>query len=100
MIKGTTPTHIFSLPFDTALIKTVEITYAQNDTVILTKGNADCVFDGNDVSVRLTQAETLLFADGTCVEIQVRVLTLGDDAIASPIMRIHCHDCLSCEVLA
>jgi hypothetical protein len=100
MIKGTTPTHTFSLPFGTELIKTIEITYAQSGTVVLTKGNTDCTFEENDVSVRLSQEDTFLFADGTCVEIQVRVLTLGGDAIASPVMRVHCHDCLSCEVLA
>ena len=99
MIKGTTPEHIFSLPFGTEMIKTIEITYAQNDTVKLTKGNDDCTFDGSNVSVKLTQEETLLFIEDTCVEVQIRVLTMGGDVVASHIMRISCDDCLSDGVL-
>ena len=99
MIKGTTPTHTFTLPFETAMIKSIQITYAQNDAVKLTKGNADCTFEGNTVSVRLTQEDTLLFAEKACVEVQVRVLTIGGDALASNIMRVRCHECLSEDVL-
>lgn len=100
MIKGTTPTHIFALPIDTAMIKTAEITYVQNGVIKLRKSLADCEIDNNDLSVKLTQEDTFLFADGSCVEIQLRVLTLSGDVLASNIMRVHCNKCLSCEVLS
>ena len=100
MIRGTTPTHTFSLPIQTVLIKDIEITYAQNGAVVLTKGIADCVCSDNEVSVRLTQEDTFLFVDGICVEVQLRVLTLGGDVLSSHVMRVHCNECLSCEVLA
>ena len=100
MIKGTTPTHTFSLPFGTEMIKKIEVVYAQNDAVKLTKESEDCAFDGNTVSVKLTQEDTLVFDEGVCVEIQVRVLTLADDALASNVMRIRCEDCLFDGVLA
>lgn len=100
MIRGTTPTHTFSLPFGTDMIKAIEIAYAQNDTVLLTKSNADCTLAGNNVTVKLTQEDTFLFADGACVEVQVRVLTVGDEVAASDVMRIHCEKCLSKAVLA
>lgn len=100
MIKGTTPTHIYTLPIDTVNIKTIAITYAQNGTVKLTKCTEDCTFDGNNVSCRLTQEDTLKFDGDACVEIQVRVLTVGEDALASHIMRTRCCDCLSDEVIA
>lgn len=99
MIKGTTPTHTFALPFGTEAIKTIEISYAQNDAVVLTKTNDDCTFNGNDVSVKLTQEDTLSFIEGACVEVQVRVLTLGNEVLASNIMRVHCDECLSDGVL-
>ena len=99
MIRGTTPTHRFVLPFDTDMIQTVQIIYAQNDETVLTKGNDDCTFDGNTVSVKLTQQETFLFTEGACVEVQVRVLTTDGDAVASHVMRVHCDECLSSEVL-
>lgn len=100
MIRGTTPNHIFSLPFGTEMIKTIEITYAQDGTVKLTKGNDGCTFDGNTVSVKLSQKETLMFIEGTCVDVQIRVLTMGGDVVASNIMRMHCDECLSDGVLS
>lgn len=100
MIRGTTPIHEFTLPFSTDMIKTIEITYAQNDDVLLTKGNADCTFSGTHVLVKLSQEDTFLFADGTCVEVQIRVLTIGDEVVSSDVMRIHCERSLSKAVLA
>ena len=99
MIRGTTPTHTFQLPFGTETIKTIQIAYAQNGNEKLTKGNADCTFEGNVVTCKLTQEDTFKFAHGECVEVQVRVLTLGNDALASRVMRVHCNECLSDEVL-
>lgn len=99
MIKGTTPTHVFTLPFDMATVKTIQIVYAQNHIVKLEKGNEDCTFDGNNVSIRLTQEDTLKFDGDGYVNIQVRVLTVGGDALASNIMKTFLMDCLSDEVL-
>lgn len=99
MIKGTTPQHIFSLPFSTEMVKTIQITYAQHDVIKLIKGTEDCVFDGNTVSTRLSQEDTFLFEEGVCVEVQVRVLTNGDDALASNVIRVRCAECLSKDVL-
>ena len=100
MIKGTTPTHIFKLPFGTETIKTIQIIYAQNGETKLTKGNSDCVFDGNTVTVKLTQEDTFSFADGVYVEIQVRVLLFDGNALASRVMRVRCNECLSDEVIS
>ena len=99
MIRGTTPTHIFTLPFGIETIKTIQIIYAQSGAEKLTKSNEDCMLDGNTVTVKLTQEDTFLFDDGVCVEVQVRVLTNGGDALASRVMRVRCEECLSCEVL-
>lgn len=99
MIKGTTPTHIFTLPIDADTIKTIHILYAQNGVEKLKKSNDDCTFEGKAVKVKLTQEDTFKFADDVCVEVQVRVLTVGGDALASRVMRVRCHDCLSDEVL-
>lgn len=99
MIKGTTPLHTFSLPFGTEMIKTVQITYAQKGEVILTKSNDDCSFEGKAVSVKLTQEDTFKFAEGVCVEVQIRVLTEQNDVLASRVMRVHCDECLAKDVL-
>lgn len=99
MIRGSTPTHIFTLPFGMENIKTVEITYAQNEEVKLKKTNIDCTLEENTVSVKLTQEDTFKFDEKPLVEIQIRVLTLGGDVIASDIMYATVKDCLSSEVL-
>lgn len=95
MIRGTTPTHIFTLPFDTSMVKTIKISYRQNNIVKLTKRNDDCVFDGNTVTLKLTLEDTFAFAGGACVEVRIRVLTQSGEALASNIMRVQCDACLS-----
>lgn len=99
MIRGTTPTHEFALPFTADLLKAIEITYAQCGKVMLQKSMADCEIEGNVVRVNLTQEETLAMSNSMYVDIQMRVLTLQDDALASRIMRVRVEDCLSGEVL-
>lgn len=99
MIRGTTPTHEFVLPFPCEMVKTVQIIYAQNDTVILEKENNDCTMNGNVVSVKLTQEDTFSFSEDSCVEVQIRVLTCDGDVLASHIMRVSCDECLYDGVL-
>lgn len=99
MIKGTTPTHTFFLPFETDVIKDVRITYVQNGTVVLNKEAENCTMKGNEVSVKLTQEDTMMFNEGACVEVQVRVLTVAGDALASEIVRIGCDRILDDGVL-
>lgn len=99
MIRGTTPKHEFTLQFDTSLIKTIEITYAQCGKVVLKKGTADCEMSGSTVRVRLTQEETLKFDDKTYAEIQIRVLTTSGEVLASRKMSARVEAALSNEVL-
>ena len=100
MIQGTTPTHKFNIPIDASTIKSVRITYAQQGNVLLTKETADCRIDGNIVELKLTQEETLLFNEFSSVQIQMRILTIGGDALASELMRVPCGAILDKEVLA
>lgn len=100
MIQGTTPTHVFVLPFDVSTVARLQITYAQQGTIRLQKTEKDCAMSGNEVSVRLTQLETLAFRAGTEVQVQVRVLTPSGDALASgiasvPVVRILAEDVIA-----
>jgi hypothetical protein len=99
MRRATTPTHEYELDIDTSIISQIRITYSQDDKVIITKKDNDVEFVGNVAKVRLTQEETNLFKADKNVEIQIRVLTLGNDAPASDIMRIPCERILDDEVL-
>lgn len=93
MIRGTTPEHVFTLPFDTSPVKTIKIIYRQNWNIKLTKRNEDCVFKGNTVTLKLTQEDTLAFAGGAHVEAVIRVLTQNGEAIVSDVMRVQYSDC-------
>lgn len=99
MIRGTTPTHYFTLPFDTDKVKEIKIIYAQEEQIVLEKTIDDCTLEGNTASVKLTQEDTLLFDCHKFVQIQVRVLTKNDEAMASEIENVKVGKCLDNEVL-
>lgn len=99
MKRGTTPTHTFTLPFETDMIQKLHILYAQDEQVKIRKTEADCTKEGNAISLTLTQEDTLLLECKKTVEIQVRVLTLGGEALNSDIIRVPVERCLESEVL-
>ena len=100
MIRGTTPTHTFTLPFDTALIRRIKIIYSQNDKKIFCKETEDCVLSGNVVSTKLTQEETFLLDCKKLVQIQIRVVTTAGEVLATDEMVVTIDKCLDDEVLA
>ena len=100
MRRLTTPEHKFTLKIDPSVIDKIRITYAQNNVIILTKEGNDVSIDDNIAKVKLTQEETKKFTAGKEAEIQVRVLTLGNDALASDIIKIDVTKVLDDEVMA
>lgn len=100
MIRGTTPTHIFELPIDTSIIDTGKIIYSQDGKVILEKAISECAMEGNTISIKLTQEDTFSFnCTKGMVYIQIRLLTLGKEVIASDEMKVEVKRCLDSEVL-
>ena len=99
MKRGTTPTHTFTLPFDTSLLSVVRVTYAQMGRVVLTKTGEELTLEGNTVTVRLSQEETFRFNSSHPVELQVRALTADGDAINSDIVTVPVGRCLDKEVI-
>lgn len=100
MRRLTTPEHKFTLQIDPSVISKIRITYAQNNAIILTKEDDAVSLDGNIARVKLTQEETKKFTADKEVEIQVRVLTLGNDALASDIIKVDVKKVLDDEVIA
>lgn len=99
MIRGTTPTHSFTIPFETNLIKEVRVIYSQRGNIILEKKTEDCILEGKQIVVHLTQEETFSFSHTLPVELQVRVLTIEGTALACTIKQIDVDKVLSEEVL-
>jgi hypothetical protein len=99
MRRGTTPTHTFILPFDTGQVKSVRIVYAQADKVVLVKITDNCTLEGNTVTCKLSQKDTLGFDDMKNVNIQLRVLLHDGTALASDIETVFVSSCLDDEVI-
>lgn len=95
MYRGTTPTHIFTLPFDAELVKTAQVSYAQFGKVVLQKNMEDCALQEKQIRVELTQEETQMFRSTGWVYIQLKILTTDGKLLASGIEKIHPLDCLS-----
>lgn len=87
MIRGTTPQLDFSLPFEVSNIKKAWVTFSQYNREIFTLENEALSMDGSQVSVKLTQEQTLSLSQNNSVEIQLRILTHNDTALASNIMK-------------
>ena len=99
MRRGTTPTHNFTLPFNTDVIKSCRVVYSQDGNVKLVKETEDVTLNENIITLTLTQEETFAFECTKYVDIQVRVLTLDGESLASEITRVPVLKCLDEEVL-
>ena len=109
MYRATTPIHTFIFEVDPdAMFKSILITYAQGNEIVLEKNknamtfrqSTDChgnvVYEG---SLKLTQEESNLFSTKSSVTVQIRALTYEDDAVASDKMNIAIRAVLNDEVL-
>lgn len=101
MYRATSPT--FTLTFDVdpdATFKSILITFKQNKKIILEKKKTDLSFgQENTASFTLTQEETNLFDATKYVSIQVRAMTVDDEAVAFKIIRTTVFDVLNDMVL-
>lgn len=87
MIRGTTPTLEFTIPFDTSQLAEAFVTLSQNGTVVVDKPLNECICADNKLSVHLTQEETLKLQDNDTTEVQLRARTIDGEAVASQIFR-------------
>ena len=86
MIRGTTPTLLFNLPFKASLIKSAEITIKYVDDlkkITIIKTLDDCELGETSIGARLTQEETLQFPAPSIVAVQLRILTTDNIALAT-----------------
>lgn len=88
MIRGTTPTLEFTLPFEVSLLEDAYVTLAQKGVEILSKCLHECSCGENKLVVTLKQEETLLLCCNYKTEIQIRVKTADGMALASNIITV------------
>lgn len=99
MIRGTTPTHVFHLNIDIAIIKEVRITYVQFSKTILEKTEKDVTMEDKTIRVKLKQEETLMFREVVPVQLQLKVLTNDGSVLACVVKDLPIEKILSEEVL-
>jgi hypothetical protein len=99
MRAGTTPTFIFKVPIDIEIIENIKITFFQNENIVLEKYLEDCEIIDGKFFLDLTQEESFKFDQEKKAEIQMRVVTIQGDVLASDIKTIGIKKCLDKELL-
>lgn len=100
MIQGTTPMHSFVFPLDPSQFSEIEVTYRQLGIILLQKYKKDMEFvENNTARFKLTQEETLAFQAHSPVQIQVKVLTSGQDVLASKKYEVPVEEILNPNIL-
>ena len=97
--QGSTPTNYFDLPIEAAMLATLRITFKQGDEIILEKELADCVSDGNVLTLTLTQDETLMFDHNKPGKVQLHGRTIGGQALVSQVFVFTVDELLSGRVV-
>ena len=88
MIPGTTPTLTVTLDADNSRCSAAELCIrCDKVTILKTLDDLTLSGDGTQVSVTLSQAETLLFPDNRTALVQLRVL-IGASVLATNVMQI------------
>lgn len=94
MIRGTTPTLEFVLPFEASTIKAAQILISYVDNlkeIVIEKTLDDCNTEGNRIATELTQEETLSFPAPITAEVQLRVVVDNDGketALATEVYKV------------
>ena len=100
LYQCTTPTHTFKLPIELTSKAKIRLTYKQDDKIVITKKTEDFVLDGEIISCKLSQDETLSLDHNKKVKIQLHVLTEEGTALISPPWYKKVGECLAGEVIA
>ena len=98
MTRGTTPENTFKLPFELDEVSSLYITYSQAGKVIVEKDINNVTIDGDTLTVKLTQIDTLSFSKGA-LNIQIRFKTLEWNAMTSSIINTYVDTILKEEVI-
>ena len=100
MRRGTTPYIRFHVAqLDVTSVKEIEVTFRQNEDVVVKNGQEVKVDGVHDFGVKLKQSETLKFRANRPVAVQARFIGADDNVIATTIKKIDCDEILNDEVI-
>ena len=78
--RGSTPTISYTLPFPAERLEAAYITIVQDEGMVIEKQLEDMTIDGNEISVKLTQQETLLLDSESGAAMQFRYRDINGDS--------------------
>ena len=81
LIRGTTPTHEFELPYPVELIKDIRLVYGQKNKVVLIKQRKQCIIQDGVIVVTLTQEDTLSFLPNKNIDIEIRIKLIDEQVV-------------------
>lgn len=85
--RGTTPYNYFDVPVDLTDAAVIYVTYAQGGCTVIEKTIEDLTVTAEEISLQLSQTDTLAFDSKLPVDIQIRARFADGNAIESTIMR-------------
>lgn len=88
MRRGTTPTHKFKVPIDLTEAAEVYMTYKQEGRVKVEKTIEEMTITEEEITLELSQTDTLAFSTVADVEIQCRARFRDGSAVASCVKKI------------
>lgn len=88
MRRGTTPTHTFTTDLDLTAAEVLFVTYKQQGKTIVEKDIGEVMLEPEQISLELSQDDTLAFSTTGEVQIQIRARFAGGEAVASNIIRV------------
>ena len=74
--RGTTPTYTLTFEEDMEVMQEILVTFSQDFVIKVEKETEDITVDGDTISFRMTQAETLSLSPNVKAYVQVRALRL------------------------
>ena len=101
IFRGTTPKFIFTLPNSITIddILNVELVFTQNDELIIAKKLGDFTTSNNQLTITLTQEDTLKLKGNSPLYYQIKVLLNDESVITSDIITNMVYNSLSESVL-
>ena len=89
MKRGTTPTHTFTVDVDLTSATVIYLTYKQNGQTIVERDKSHMAVTTDQISITLTQEETLAFSTSGNIQIQIRAGFSDGSRIASDILSVN-----------
>lgn len=99
MIRGTTPTIVYSFPIDVSGITKLRIYFMQGSEPVIIKDETDCEYGENKILVRLTEEDTLMLTAKKRLEIRIRFVLNNETVVGTKSQFLDISDTGNDEIL-